>query len=280
MTVNVSSVPFDIAAICKHRGEEPVISGEKGICNVFFRHCNMQCVYCQNRDISRNDTVSAQPYADLETVLDRIEDVLSTSENAVGFVSPSHRISQVVAIMDGLHQRGIRPTYVYNTNGFDSLEAMDKIRDKIDVFLPDFKYADAALGWQLSGVKNYPEKAITALRAMYYEMGSSLQTDEKERVVRGLIVRHLVLPGFLDNSKHALEMLAEELSPNIHLSLMSQYFPIGKMPYHNLNRCLQEEEYEEIQEYAQSLGFHRGWVQELSSANAYHPHFDREDAFE
>lgn len=274
------SFSFDIASICKHKGEEPVVSGEKGICNVFFRHCNLQCLYCQNKDISRNDTTVAQPYDSLSAVLDRIEDVLSGSENSVGFVSPSHRISQVIAIMDGLHERNINPTYVYNTNGFDSFETMEKIRHRIDVFLPDFKYADAELGFKFSGVKDYPTKAMKAIKIMYYEMGASLQTDDKERVLRGLIVRHLVLPGFIENSKRALEILAEELSPNIHLSLMAQYFPIGKMPYESLNRCLHAEEYEEVLDYAQSLGFHRGWTQELSSAGNYHPHFDKADSFE
>ena len=274
------SVSFDIASICKHKGEEPVVSGVRGICNVFFRHCNLQCLYCQNKDISRNDTISAQPYGSLQAVLDRIEVVLRSSENSVGFVSPSHRISQVIAIMNGLHERNINPTYVYNSNGFDSFETMEKMRHRIDVFLPDFKYADADLGFKLSGVKNYPEKAIKTLKIMYYEMGSSLQTDDKECVVRGLIVRHLVLPGFIENSKRALEILADELSPNIHLSLMSQYFPIGKMPYENLNRCLYPEEYEEVVNYAQSLGFHRGWTQELSSSGDYHPRFDKADSFE
>jgi len=159
-----SDADFNISSICVHKGEEPVISGKKGICNIFFPHCNLQCIYCQNHDISRNSVATIQESLSLETVIDRICETLEQTENIIGFVSPSHYIPQMVSIIEGLHKAGKRPVVVYNSNGYDKAETICMLEGLIDVYLPDFKYMDSRLAFEYSQARNYPEIALAALR--------------------------------------------------------------------------------------------------------------------
>ena len=270
----------EVASICLHKGEEPVLSGKKGICNVFFSHCNLQCIYCQNVDISRNNIAKAQPYNSINQVVDRIEEVLETSENVVGFVSPSHRWHFIIPIMDELHRRGRKPTVVYNTNCYDTIDTLKALENYIDVYLPDFKYTDPLLAQRYSQAKDYPTVAEKALKEMYRQKGSTLITDDNEIAISGLIVRHLILPGCTHNSIEVLNTLAD-ISTNINMSLMSQYFPLEGTPLPDeLGRHITQEEYDQVVKHFYDLGFHRGWVQDLDLTNTYKPHFEQMEAFE
>jgi putative pyruvate formate lyase activating enzyme len=272
---------FAISSICAHRGEEPVLSGRHGICNIFFEHCNLQCIYCQNYQISRN-TSPTGPERLLGDVISEIEAVLDTGAQGVGFVSPSHSIPQMLRIIYALRSRGHRQTLVYNTNGYDRAEVIRSLEGTIDVYLPDLKYMDERLGREYSGAPNYPEIATAAIREMYRQKGANIYLDENDEVIQtGMIIRHLVLPGQVENSKAVLRWIAGELSPSVHVSLMSQYYPTPAVRDHPLlGRTLHPEEYDEVVDEFERLGFWRGWVQELGSPHSYRPDFDQSHPFE
>jgi putative pyruvate formate lyase activating enzyme len=272
---------LNIASVCIHRGEEPVISGEGGICNIFFAGCNLRCLYCQNHEISQGGTVISTKVTDLEEVLDQIVKMLSKGITAVGFVSPSHVLPQVKAIIGGLNSRGYKPVTVYNTNGYDKQETIRSLSGMIDVYLPDYKYVTKEIASEYSDTSDYPEIALRAIKEMYYQKGSTLSIDEKGRADNGLLIRHLVLPGHAEESKKVLHSIAEELSPGINLSLMSQYHPIAQVKNHRLlNRPLYKAEYESVVETMESLGFRNGWIQDMDSTMNYRPDFSKENPFE
>ena len=272
--------PF-VASICLHKGEEPILCGTKGVCNVFFAHCNLQCVYCQNIDISNNKSTLSR-YGDLESIEERIAEILPQTENVLGFVSPSHQAHWIPKILDRLSEKGFSPTVVYNTNAYDSVQTLKDLEPYVNVYLPDFKYFDNALAKHYSQAGDYFEVATKAIAEMYRQKGSTLMTNENEVATSGLIIRHLVLPGCVENSKNVLSWIAENISVNVHLSLMAQYYPpqgTDKLP-DELNRFLSKEEYEAVCEHSHNLGFHRGWEQELNQKIVYQPHFENENSFE
>ncbi|MCE5347283.1 MAG: radical SAM protein [Bacteroidales bacterium] len=272
---------MNIASICVHKGEEPSISGKDGICNIFFRGCNLRCVYCQNYEISRPGTECGQQGMTITEVLDTVEQILSTGIKAVGFVSPSHVVPQVKAIIYGLNKRGLKPITVYNTNSYDKPATLRSIADMINVYLPDFKYASPENSKEFSDVPDYPEVAFRAIREMYYQKGSTLTVGDSGLAENGIILRHLVLPGNVEESKKVLKMIAEELSAGIHLSLMSQYHPTLLVKDHSLlKRSLYRAEYEAVVETMNDLGFRNGWVQDMDSNLNYNPDFSRENPFE
>ena len=271
----------NIASITLHQGEEPAISGERGICNVFFGHCNLRCIYCQNQQISRNNSPIKGGQWSMGEVVERISTILARGINRLGFVSPSHMVEQMVAIIRALHNQGCRPVIIYNSNGYDSVEILRELEPWVDVYLPDFKYADSGLAGKWSGATDYPDVAAAALGEMYRQKGNILHLDDHGLVERGMIVRHLVLPGAVDNSLQVLRWLARHLSSRITLSLMSQYQPISAVAdAPPLDRVLLQEEYAQVVMEMERLGFENGWVQECTSAGYYNPDFDREAPFD
>ena len=180
-----------------------------------------------------------------------------------------------------MHSRGLRPVTVYNTSSYDKAEVIQSLSGLIDVYLPDFKYVTASLAGAYSEAYNYPDVAIRALREMYYQKGSVLMIDDYGRAESGMIIRHLVLPGHVDESIRVLEVLADRLSPGVHISLMSQYNPSSVVMNHPvLNRQLRSEEYDEVVAAMHRLGFRNGWVQDLDSNVNYRPDFSKENPFE
>jgi putative pyruvate formate lyase activating enzyme len=271
---------FSISSICIHRGEEPAISGDKGICNIFFTHCNLQCIYCQNHQISCNSLDYRAQKMDLKEILRQIVAILSKGINHVGFVSPSHFIPQVKVIIDSLRAIGFNPVFVYNTNAYDKAESIRELESYIDIYLPDFKYSDAALGRKYSDVKDYPEIALAAITEMLRQKGTELPLNIKGYATRGIIIRHLVLPGHPENSVHVLRTIARDLSGDLHISLMAQYYPTYKVNNHVfLGRTLKAGEYSRVVNELEELGFENGWVQEMSSNQDYRPDFESKEPF-
>ena len=276
-----------ISSIVLHRGEEPPISGEKGIVNVFFPSCNMQCVYCQNWEISCRGTEGT--VMSLDQVCDTIIELLPLSENNLGFVSPTHFTLQMVSIVDELRRRGYNPTIIYNTNGYDLSETLMTLEGIVDVWLPDLKYSDDTLAADLSQAPHYSEYALAALKEMVRQVGATLHTDDRGIARRGIIIRHLVLPGQVENSIVVLKQIAEQLSPNLHLSLMSQYYPPDNLLLQNrtsqianrkfLYRTVSRQEYETIVDAFHDLGFSHGWLQDYQSHKNYRPDFSRDHPF-
>jgi putative pyruvate formate lyase activating enzyme len=305
-----------ISSIVIHRGEEPPISGEKGIVNVFFPSCNMQCIYCQNWQISCRGTQGM--VMTLDEVCNAIIELLPLSENNLGFVSPSHFIPQMENIVEELKRLGYYPTIVYNSNGYDRYETIKSLEKIVDVWLPDFKYTDDNIASELSLAPNYSKIALAAIKTMMHQTGATLQTDDRGIARRGIIIRHLVLPGFVENSISVLKLISEDLSPNLHVSIMSQYYPpcsliknstakLGGVPrwrepgvglsnqnlslepersrarsrqtFKSLKRTITHSEYESVLEAFYSFGFHRGWVQDLESHFSYRPDFYKKRPF-
>ena len=269
-----------IASICMHRGEEPVLTGNVGVCNVFFSHCNLQCVFCQNHQISSNSSGATSLYS-ITSACDAIARELDLGAKIVGFVSPSHQVPAMVEIVNELKRRNLTPRILYNSNGYDSVETLKALEDVVDIYLPDFKYCSNELGQRLSLAPDYFDAASLALKEMLRQKGTYLSLDDDGVAESGMIIRHLVLPGFVQNSLDVLNYIAEDLSPNIHISLMAQYSPPFAIPDEtDLNRMLTAEEYAQVVSHFDRLGFHKGWIQELSSAQTYNPNFENTHPFE
>lgn len=272
---------LNIASVCLHRGEEPVISGTDGICNIFFTGCNLRCFYCQNHEISQPGKVFRGNETDMDDLLSKVSDMLSKGINSVGFVSPSHMVHHVKSIIEGLHAKGLRPITVYNTNSYDKVETLRSLDGLIDIYLPDYKYVTPELAFELSGATDYPVVALKAIREMYYQKGSTLRIAENGTAENGMLIRHLVLPGYAEESKKVLRSIAEEISTGVHISLMSQYHPAWLAESHpTLGRLLYKEEYESVVKEMEELGFRNGYVQAMDSNVSYRPDFSRDHPFE
>jgi putative pyruvate formate lyase activating enzyme len=210
-----------VHAAFPHHGEEDVLRGDRGSGTVFFSHCNLRCAYCQNWEISwkgEGAPVSAEALADAMLGLQH------AGCHNVNLVSPSHVAAQVLEALALAAERGLRLPLVWNSGGFDSLEALRLLDGVVDVYMPDAKYADSEVARRLSRVTGYAESNRAALREMHRQVGD-LVLDERGLARRGLLVRHLVLPGGLAGTDEVLRFLAEEISPRTWVNLMAQYRP-------------------------------------------------------
>jgi putative pyruvate formate lyase activating enzyme len=272
---------FQIASICIHRGEEPPISGPRGICNVFFSRCNLQCLYCQNYQISRRRGLVVQSRMSLEEVTGAVAGILDQGIESVGFVSPTHFTPHVKAIITRLNLMGYQPVTVYNSNGYDKAEVLKSLEGMIDVFLPDFKYLDPLTAGAYSDAPDYPEVVQKSLQEMFRQKGSTVVLNNEGQAVTGMIIRHLVLPGHAQESIRILQWIASELSTSVRISLMSQYYPTVCVSNHrNLGRKLLQAEYQAVVEAMEEMGFHNGWIQQQESAAFYNPDFSMDHPFE
>lgn len=269
---------LEVSAICLHAGEEPPLNP---IVNVFFAHCNLQCIYCQNSDISAAAVEeSFVHYRTVDEVADRICELLPQSNSLLGFVTATHYANHLGAIVEAVRQRGFSPTIVYNSSGYESIETLQELDGLVDIYLPDLKYMDPTIALRYSHAKDYPEVATRAIMEMKRQVGAGLKCDDNGVAFRGMIIRHLVVPGHADNSLAVLDWIADNLPPfNIHVSLMAQYFPPRPDLPEPINRTLTEEEYCQVADHYQQLGFD-GWLQELASEHNYRPDFSqRENPF-
>ncbi len=276
-----SDASFNIASICIHKGEEPAISGPEGICNIFFTNCNLQCIYCQNHQISDVMLPRQSFRMELKKIVNEVTAILDRGINMVGFVSPSHFIPQMKIIILAIKEKGYSPVWVYNTNAYDKAESLKTLEGIIDVYLPDFKYLDPMLARSLSKAGDYPEAATSAIRDMYRQKGSALHLSEENTAVSGIIIRHLVLPGQINNSMQVLRYIAEEISPRLNISLMSQYYPTaGVIDHPFLKREVYDEEYRQVVDEMERLGLDYGWIQGVDSTRHYRPDFEQDHPFE
>lgn len=265
----------EVSSVCVHRGEEPPLNP---IVNVFFTHCNLQCIYCQNWQISSQPSTASSQILDGEALADRICALLPESDGMLGFVTAAHYADHLPAIVDAVRRRGYEPTVVYNSGGYESVETLRSLEGLVDIYLPDFKYMDSDLAARYSHAPDYPEVATAALEEMKRQVGGVLKVDDGGRAYRGLIVRHLVLPRHTDNSLAVLERLADLFNPfTLRLSLMAQYFPPRQGLPAPLDRTLTAEEYGVVVNHAAELGFTSGWIQELNAQDNYRPDFTNSD---
>jgi putative pyruvate formate lyase activating enzyme len=217
----------------------------------------------------------------LNEVIRQVSAILDSGIGQVGFVSPSHFVPQVKIIIRCLQSLGYNPVWVYNTNGYDKPETLRSLQGIIDVYLPDFKYMESDIAGDFSDAPDYPEVVARALKEMLRQKGSTLLSGDDGTAESGMIIRHLVLPGHTDNSLKVINFIADELSPKLHVSLMSQYYPTPEVRCHpTLKNTLTLAQYDLIVQEMDRLGIENGWIQELSSALGYRPDFEKEHPFD
>lgn len=268
---------LEVASVVVHRGEEPVLGGSAGVGNVFLAHCNLACVFCQNHQISQTTKRFPVEPADLAQ---RLLDLQYAGCPTIGFVSPSHYVPQILEALAAAVRRGLDRPLIYNSNGYDSVETLELLDGIFDIYLPDFKYGGDEEALALSGAPRYVTAALAATREMFRQAGP-LETGPGGTAVKGVLVRHLVLPNDMSRTREALLLLAREVSPDVSVSLMSQYLPMHRASENPLiSRRLREREYEAALEALEEAGLREGFVQDpVSSPDEYLPDFDRPHPF-
>ena len=260
-----------VARAAPHYWEEPCISGTRGSGAVFFTGCSLGCVYCQNYEISaERKTGKAVKPSELAEIFRRLAE---QGAHNINLVTPTHFVP---AVAEALSIRKLPVPVVYNCGGYESVSTLKTLEGLVDIYLPDFKYADGALAARLSGAPDYPDRAREAVLEMVRQTGPAVYGGEG-LMKRGTLVRHMILPGHTRNSIAVLGLLAEILPAGVPVSLMSQYVPCGKASeYPEIDRLVTKREYRKVQDYLFSLGLD-GYVQEGKSAvRAYIPPFDLE----
>jgi putative pyruvate formate lyase activating enzyme len=268
-----------VSRACLHHGEEPPISGTRGSGTIFFMGCNLRCAFCQNHQISQEWTGRPGRALGTDELASEMLRLQAEGAHNINLVSPSHVAFQVAEGIEAAIAAGLEIPVVYNSNGYDSVSTLRRIRGLVSIYLPDIKYMDNGLGARLSAVDDYADVIGPVLEEMLDQVGP-LKTDGEGVATRGLLVRHLVLPGQMENSRRCLKLLSE-LDRSLPVSLMSQYSPQHIARHHpGIDRPLAVEEYEEITAFALDCGLENAFVQEMASRAHYLPDFDRERPFE
>lgn len=263
-----------VARAALHMWEEECISGKEGSGAVFFAGCNLRCVFCQNRNISKNG-------AGKTITVDRLADIFCELQkkgaNNINLVTPTHYTKQIMAALDIAKDKGLNIPVVYNCGGYESVDTIKELKGYVDIFLPDFKYVDKNISKRYSNCEDYFDVAKKGLAAMYEIVGNP-QFDERGMMKKGVIVRHLMLPGHVKDSKSVLKYLHETYGNNIYISIMSQYTPlVDKDKYKEIARKLYPAEYKRLVDYAIDIGIVNGFVQEGDVADeSFIPEFDCE----
>jgi len=274
-----------VSSYTPHFGEEPALSGKRGAGNIFFGNCNLRCVYCQNYQISQDFAAQRKNEVTVERLAEMMLELEARGCHNIGLVSPTHYAPQAAKAILLAAREGLRLPIIYNTNAYDSVEVLRLLDGVVDIYLPDFKYADSALGWLYSKVPDYAERSRAALIEMYRQKGSALHFNEEGVLVSGLLVRMLVLPENAAGIAESLAWIAETLSPRVAISLMSQYYPIHRAAssekYSALSRSITAAEWEEALAALEANGMQNGYHQEFETAHKYYrPDFrDRETPF-
>lgn len=269
-----------VASTVAHFGEEPVLVGTNGGGNIFFGSCNLRCVYCQNGQISHTEKGGRKNEITVEELADRMIALQNQGCHNINFVSPSHFVAQMVEAIEIACDKGLNVPLVYNTNAYDDIETLGLLDGIIDIYLPDIKYADDATAVKYSQARDYVRISRRAIKEMHRQVGN-LELDENGLARRGLIVRHLILPNDIAGSEDSFRFLAEEVSREVTVSLMSQYYPTNKadrIPL--LSRKIRPSEYAAVLDWLDKYGLENGWVQELESSDTYRPDFTRKTPFD
>lgn len=256
-----------IARAAPHHWEEPVICGEHGAGAVFFSGCTLKCIYCQNETISHGPFGSAVTSEELRKIF---EDLVDRGCSCIDLVTPTHFLPTIIPALSPK----LPVPVVYNCGGYESVETLKQLEGLVDIYLPDFKYADDALAGRYSAAPDYAETAKAAILEMFRQTGP-IHYNKEGMLEKGVIIRHLVLPGQVGNSLSVLDAIGEMFRPgDVLLSVMSQYTPMGEA-VDQLHRPITEEEYDGVLSYMELLGLEDGFVQEFSSADErYIPDWD------
>lgn len=263
-----------LARAALHFFEEPPISGKEGSGAVFFSCCNFKCVFCQNHEIS-------QEYKGMEVSIEKLSKIFLNLQNQgannINLVTPTHYVPQIIEALDIAKNKGLSIPILYNTNGYDSLETIKLLNGYIDVYLPDFKYFDDKYAMKYSKINNYKQNLIPVLKEMYSQVGKP-QFNDNGIIKKGMIIRHLMLPGLLFDSKKVIDSIYNTFKDNVYISIMNQYTPMfNAKNYPEINKTLSEKHYESLIDYAASIGVKNGFVQDTgTNSTEFVPSFNFE----
>ncbi len=247
-----------VASYNLHYGEEPPISGTQGSGTIFFSYCNLHCIYCQNYPISQ---MGIGEVVSLPRLVEMMLELQTRGAHNINFVTPTHVTVQVRRAIICAKEQGLNIPIIYNSSGYDSVEQLRLVDGLVDIYLVDMRYDNNQVARRYSDVEDYGEINKQALKEMYRQTGV-LQLDKKGIAKKGMIIRHLILPGGLSGTDGIFRFISEELSPQTYISLMSQYFPAWKaLEDDKINRRITVEEYQEAVELLDKYGLERGWMQ-------------------
>ena len=261
-----------IALASVHYYEEPCISGENGSGTIFFSGCNLNCKFCQNYEIS-------QLGKGIEITIEELSDIFIKQQNKgvnnINLVTPTMYVYQIIEAIKIARKKGLDIPIIYNSNGYENIETIKKLNGYIDVYLPDLKYYDDEIAYKYSGINNYFENAKLAILEMQKQVGVP-KLNGNGIIQKGLIIRHLVLPNNIENSKKILRWIKSNINEEVYISIMAQYFPSYKAKQMNdINRKLSEEEYAKIEDLVYELDIKNGYMQELGEhEEEYVPDFN------
>ncbi|GFP78061.1 hypothetical protein bsdtw1_04254 [Clostridium fungisolvens] len=263
-----------VARAALHFWEEPCVSGQEGSGTVFFSHCNLSCVFCQNHEIS-------QEHIGKEISIERLSEIFlelqEKNANNINLVTPTHYVPQIIEALRIAKNKGLTIPILYNTNGYDTLETIKALNGYIDVYLPDYKYFNEKYALRYSTVKGYVENINSLIGEMLNQVGTP-RFDERGIISKGVIVRHLMLPGFLFDSKKVIDDIYRTFGDSVYISIMNQYTPMHKASdYPEINKTLNPKHYDSLIDYALSIGVKNGFVQDSgTSSKSFVPSFKNE----
>ena len=261
-----------VARASLHFWEEPIISGKKGSGTVFFSGCNLKCVFCQNFNISTNNFGKKISIKRLSEIFLELQ---NKGANNINLVTPTHFVPQIIEALKISKENGLSIPIVYNSSGYETIDTIKLLNGYIDIYLPDFKYFDNKYALKYSKCPNYFEYASSALNEMVKQVGNP-KFDGNRMLVKGVIVRHMLLPGLLEDSKKIIHYLVDKYNDDIFISIMNQYTPTNNLDkYKEINRTVSKNEYQELIDYAIDLGIKNGFMQEGETQKAsFIPEFD------
>ena len=255
-----ASGEVEIALVSIHKYEEPCISGTNGSGTIFFSHCNLHCIFCQNYEISQEGKGRAITIEELANIM--LEQQEKGAHN-INLVTPTMYAYQIKEAIKIAKEKGLILPIIYNSNGYENIETLKDLEGYIDVYLPDLKYYSNEIAIKYSKAPNYFEIATKAILEMIRQVGGP-KFDENGIIKKGVMIRHLVLPNHMQNTKNILKWMKENIEEEIYINVMAQYFPTYKAKEDELiNRKLTKREFKQIEEYFYSLDFKNGYMQEL-----------------
>ena len=258
-----STNKIKIARASLHEWEEPCISGTNGSGTVFFSGCSLKCVFCQNYVLSHDNRGKEISVEELSEIFLRLQD---QKAHNINLVTPTHFVPQIIEALKLAKSKGLGIPIVYNTSGYETVETIKMLDGYVDVYLPDFKYFSNDLAKKYSGVSDYFEHATSALNEMFKQVGE-FSLDEDGMIKRGMVVRHLILPGYIEDSKNVIAHIYDTFRDKIFISIMNQYTPLPHVEkFPEINRVITDAEYDEVIEFALSLGIENAFIQEGGTA--------------
>ncbi|WP_235043758.1 radical SAM protein [Peptoniphilus mikwangii] len=253
-----------------HMWEEPPITGKNGSGTIFFTGCNLRCVYCQNYKIAIENFGKCIDESELADIFLKLQ---NKGAHNINLVTPSHYILNIADAIDIAEMRGLNIPIVYNTSSYEKVESLKLLSGKIDIYLADLKYFDKKLSEKYSKAADYFEIASNAIEQMFNQVGRF--EYDGELLKRGLVIRHLLLPEHIEDSKKVVKYLYDKYSDDIIFSIMSQYTPVRKLKYDNLNKRVDEREYNELVDFCIELGIENAFIQDGESATeSFIPNFN------